>query len=160
MGEARKEAEVNDISTMTEKKLREVTVPTPETEEELLGYIRQLLSRKHDYGTRVYAVSLATVATFHYMARELGISLFQASCADLDVLRRCRNLKFGFRILDYSELLFPQYLNRENFPTIEDLLFANRKWLQREAKRLLEKESANEVDPKVREHWQKLAGQK
>ena len=92
----------------TESEFRNEEVPTPHSEEQLISYIRSLVNKNHDYGTCVYAMSMAAVASFNYIAHKLGVSGFQASCADLNILSRIRNLKCGFRIFNYADLLYPQ----------------------------------------------------
>lgn len=144
------------IKKMTEKQLRNFKVPWFKTEKGLLSFIRNLLSRKHDYGTCVYAVSLASTATFNYMASKLGITGFQASCADLDILTRTRHLK-RFKIINYDDLLYPQYLNSEHFPSYNELIAKNKDWLRKKARKLLKEEKRGLVSRDVWNHWQLLA---
>jgi len=139
----------------SEQEMRNADVPWFDTKEELVEYITALESMSHDYGTAVYAVSMATVAMFNYMARKLGITGFQAGCADLDVIRRTRHLEDGFRLIDYNRLLYPQYLNEEHFPTHEQLLMENRGHLARKARKLL-KESPD-AHPNVIARWEYVA---
>ena len=62
-----------------EKKMREEKAPRPKSIKELTDYIEGLSDeKKHDYGTCVYAVSLAATATFNYMSH--GYSLCHNSC--------------------------------------------------------------------------------
>lgn len=89
----------------TEHQLREEEVITPKSVKELTKYINDLVKQKHDYGTCVYAMSMAATAAFNYVSSELGVSGFQASCADLDFIRRSRGIKGPFMIVDlYDEL--------------------------------------------------------
>ena len=118
-----------------EMAMREVEAPTPNNVKELTEYVNSLVKREHDYGTCVYAMSLAATATFNYVARQLGVTGFQASCADLDILRRTRRMEQGFRIVDYNKLLYPQYLDSENFPSHQELLWEHKDELKKEAKR-------------------------
>jgi len=144
-----------DISELTEKELRDFEIPSFKTKKELMKFINDLVKRKHDYGTSVYAMSMSAVATFNYVASQLGVSGFQASCADMDILTRTRNLKHGFRILDYSNLLYPQYLNDEHFPNYKTLIKKKKEWLAKEAKNLLENnKKAHET---VKKHWEYLS---
>lgn len=138
----------------TEKEMRDTKVPSISTREELLEYIDSLVERKHDYGTAVYAMSMAAVAAYNYVAHKEGVTGFQASCADLDILRRNRGLLRG-KILDYGNLLYPQYLNEEHFPSVEYLLTQNAGWLKKEAIKLLamHKDAAQSV----KDHWMRLA---
>lgn len=145
---------MKEIAT-TEKEMREAKEQWPKTIGELEEYIESLVNRKHDYGTCVYAMSLAAVATFNYVAHKLGTTGFQSSCADLDILKRTRNLKHGFRILDYGKLLYPQFLNSEHFPTHEELLEENKDKLARVAREnLIEGPNAH---PEVKARWEYIA---
>ena len=89
--------------------MRAEKAPTPSLVEELNEYIRSLVEREHDYGTCVYAMSLAATAAFNHVASKLGVTGFQASCADLDVLRRTRGMDGPFIILKAEDMLYPQY---------------------------------------------------
>ncbi|MDP3936830.1 MAG: hypothetical protein Q8R92_01690 [Deltaproteobacteria bacterium] len=139
----------------TEAEMREADVPWPETEEELLSYIHGLVDRPHDYGTCAYAMSMAATAAFRYVANHLGTSGFQASCADMDILRRTRSFKWG-RLVDFEKLLYPQYLNNEHFPSPGALIYEHREELSKRAKALLE-QSDGMVHPEVLAHWRLLA---
>lgn len=138
----------------TEAELRDAKVPWPKTVEELTEYINSLVDRRHDYGTCVYAVSMAALATFYYVSHKLGATGFQASCADLDFLKRSRSYKHGFMVLDYNNLLYPQYLDEERFPSWQDLTKKNAKWLKEEAGKLLTK--SPDAHPEVLAHWKRL----
>jgi hypothetical protein len=141
---------------MTESEMRESKVPWPKTLWGLMRYIRSLIKRPHDYGTCVYAMSMAALATFYYVSAKLGTTGFQASYADLDFLRRSRHYKCGFRIIDYEKLLYPQYLNIENFPTPLYLLMENKKELAKKARQLLQERDI-EPHPDVKARWEYVA---
>lgn len=140
---------------MTEQELRESTAPTPDTIKELTAYIEYLRKQEHDYGTCVYAMSLSATATFNYMAKQLGVTGFQASCADLDIIRRTRHLKGPFALVKGNDMLYPQYdfLNKTR-----ELANEWRPWAAEEAAKLLEK--SKDASPSVIAHWQWLAAQK
>lgn len=108
-----REAATMRESASTEKELREASVPWPQNERQLLEYIHSLVEREHDYETCVYAMSMAAVAAFYYVSHKLGVTGFQASCADLDILRRTRSLDGPFMLLKAEDLLYPQYDLRE-----------------------------------------------
>ena len=146
---------MKDIKDMTEKELRETKVKWPKSKEELIEYIDSLVEREHDYGTCVYAMSMAAVAAFYYVSHKLGVTGYQASCADMDILRRTRSLKNGFRLIDYEKLLYPQYLNNEHFPTKEELMNEVGEQLAEAAKKKLE-ETNGEVHPNVKHHWENI----
>ena len=94
--------------------MRAEKAPWPKTLEELNEYITSLTDRQHDYGTCVYAMSLAAVAAFQHVASKLGVTGFQASCADLDILRRTRSMEGPFIILKAEDMCYPQYDLKEN----------------------------------------------
>jgi len=143
---------------MTEQEMRDTKAPTHDTERQLMEYITGLASQDHDYGTCVYAMSLAATATFNFMARRLGVTGSQASCADLDILKRTRRYKQGFRILDYSNLMYPQYLTNEHFPGFRELLAEKRIELATLARKMLA-EQTGPISSAVKEHWEHLVRQ-
>lgn len=143
--------------TMTEQELRETTVNTPQTIEELATQITGLVEREHDYGTCVYAMSMAAVAAYQYVASKLDVTGFQASCADLDFIRRVRCIEGPFILLKMGDALYPQY----------DLPGKLREWLDKDESREWMKEQSKKliagadglVHPNVMAHWVKLAGE-
>lgn len=118
---------------MTEKEMQEKTVIRPKDIHELINYIQKLELENDDYGKAVYAVSMAATATFNYMASKCGITGFQASYADLDIVRRVRLLNGPFMLIKLEDALYPQY------PILEDkvkefrLSENSQKWLKEQA---------------------------
>ena len=137
----------------TEQEMRESKAPSPDSTKELVSYIDTLVNREHDYGTCVYAMSLASVAAFNYVASKLGVTGFQASCADLDVLRRTRMLNGPFMIIDGEKMLYPQYDLREN---LDKAMVEWEPWLAEKAKKLLSDKNEH-AHPEVKAHWERLA---
>lgn len=144
---------------MTEEQMREAEVPWPKSPEELSAYIARLVDQQHDYGTCVYAMSMAAVAAYNYVAHRLGVTGFQASCADMDFIRRTRGLTMGFRLMDYSKLLYPQYLTEEHFPTLPHLMVEHAKELAEAAQKKLD-ETGGVAHEDVLAHWKALASRK
>lgn len=144
---------MNTENKTTEEQMREEIVPTHNTSEELLAYINSLITRGDDYGTAVYAVSMAAVAAFNYVASKQGITGFQASCADLDIIRRTRMMKCPFALLAGNDMLYPQY-NLQN--KLSEAIESWRPWAAKEAEKLLS-ENRDSACSKVVEHWEKLA---
>jgi len=136
----------------TEAELREAKDPWPYTKEQLSEYIASLVDRSHDYGTCVYAMSLAAVAAFNYVARELGVSGFQSSCADLDFIRRTRNMDGPFILLKAEDALYPQ---DDLHGKLTEALVKWAPWLKEQAAKSLA--SAYHAHPSVIAHWKKLA---
>lgn len=141
-----------DVSTATEQELREFKVPWFNTIEELNEFIEKLANREHDYGTCVYAMSMSAVAAFYYIAHKLGVTGFQASCADLDVIRRTRHWNFGFMILNADDLLYPQYDLREK---VEEWIKETQPKLAPRAKELLQ--DRQHAHPAVIARWEEIA---
>jgi hypothetical protein len=138
---------------MNEKEMRETTVPTFSTVEELSKYVTELSTQEHDYGTCCYAMSMAAVAAFNFMANKLGVTGFQASCADMDIIRRTSGLK-RFKVVDLENLLYPQYSDK--FLDFETEIQNNAKWLKTEALNNLK--ICPESHPNVIQHWKRLSG--
>ncbi len=147
---------MNTITTpgLTEAEMRDSDAPSPKNPEALAAYIATLVDREHDYGTCVYAMSLAAVAAFNYVAGQLGVTGFQASCADLDVLRRTRRFKGPFMVIDAENALYPQY----DLPArLAKSMTEWAPWLKTEAEKLLA-ENNEHTHPDVVAHWKRLAG--
>jgi hypothetical protein len=155
--QAEADAAIAAAGLMDETAMREAEVPSPASEEELTTYIRSMVDRPHDYGTCVYAMSMAATAAFRYVAKKLGVTGFQASCADMDVLRRIRGMKHGFQIIDYADALYPQYWDDERRPVYEALMRKpeTRQRFREAAERLLAASPHAHAD--VRRHWETLA---
>lgn len=139
----------------SEAELRAVKEPWPKTISELDEYVESLVKREHDYGTCVYAMSLAATAAFHYVAGQLGVTGFQASCADLDILRRTRMLDGPFIILKAEDMLYPQY---DLVGKLREAMGEWQEWAAEQAqKKIAEHAEENGVHPEVMAHWKKLA---
>lgn len=137
----------------TEAEMRDATVPSPLNERQLIEYIGSLVDRSHDYGTCVYAMSMAATATFNYVASKLGCSGFQASCADLDIVRRTRSLKGPFMLIDGENSLYPQY---DLQAKLSEAMEGWKPWLKEQAEKHIA-EANEHVHPDVLEHWKRLA---
>ena len=119
----------------TEQEMRETKVPWLNSEADLIEYVSSLVEREHDYGTSAYAASLAAVAAFYYVSGKLGLTGFQASCADLDFLRKTRSLDGPFIILKAEDMCYPQYDLREK---LDNAMEGWREWVVTKAKENLE----------------------
>ena len=139
----------------TEAQLRDLDMPWPHDEKQLLAIIAAVAGRRHDYGTCVYAMSIAAEAAFNLVAHKLGVTGFQSSCADMDIIRRTRGYKSGFAIVNYDDLLYPQY--REKFDQFQwdNLIRDNKEHLKKLATAALKKSGA--VHPDIKAHWERLA---
>lgn len=141
------------MDTKTEIEMREADVPRFDSIDALADYIRSLTNREHDYGTCVYAMSMAATAAFNYVAGKLGASGFQASCADMDIIRRTRHMDCPFMLVRGEDALYPQY----DVPgKVAEFLNYIRPWLAEKAAANLEKD-AKHASPNVVAHWRALA---
>lgn len=137
-----------------EAAMREGRTEQPETIEDLSAYIDRLVSGQHDYGTCVYAMSMAATAAFRFAAHKLGVSGFQASCADLDVIRRTRDISGPFAIIDSDKMLYPQY----SIPAdVNEMLAGWAQWAADEARKRLARDDLDTCHPDVVAHWRRLA---
>ena len=151
-------AAIAKAGVATEEQMRDGDVPWPKSRDELVAYIDTLTERPHDYGTCVYAMSMAATAAFNYVASKLGVTGFQASAAAMDILRRTCGLKNGFRIISYDDLLYPQYWDAERTPIFRAVLREPRnarRFADEAARRLSEDSHAS---PTVRDHWRWIIG--
>jgi ribosome modulation factor len=150
---AAKQEAIAEAGEMPEKDMREADVPWPKTLDELTKYIDQLVDRPHDYGTCCYAMSMAAVAALRHVAHKLGVTGFQASCADMDILRRTRDFDWG-KFVNYHNLLYPQYWDTDSFPTPESIMNSD---AGAEVKKQAAKELATTSGADtIRAHWQRL----
>ena len=109
----------------------------------------------HDYGTSARATAAAAFATANAFARYEGLTGFQWSCVAMDVLgQMCfPDNKLGFTVIDYDDLLYPQYEYRF---TERKISAEGAEKLKQEAKARIG-EGDEWVHPDVMAWWQKLA---
>ena len=110
----------------------------------------------HDYGTVCHAVAACALAAAWAANEEPngGITGFQASFVMWDFIKQWSftHNKTGLRIVDFDNMLYPQYENKFNKTISKDL------WerLQDEAKNLLA-ESGRNANPAVVSHWKSIS---
>jgi len=141
-------------TTMNEQQMRDFRVPFFHTEEELLTFIRSMCDHGDDYGTAVYAMSLAAVATFNYMSHVVGASGAQAGFASLDAVRRMRGTEGPFMIVELNDMLYPQCN-----PIMRVCDWVGEKesteWLAKKARERLV--DSGYAIPEIIAHWKRLA---
>lgn len=137
----------------TEQELRNAESPWPKTPGELIDYIQKICDENgDDYGKCVYAMSLSAVAAFNFASHLVGATGFQASCADLDIIRRTRGMKCPFAIIKADDMLFPQYDINKN---VKNLIAEWTPWAAEQARKKIDAETM--AAPAVLKHWEKLA---
>lgn len=146
---------VEILANGDETTLRELKVERPKTLEDLNRIIEAVTNRSHDYGTCCYAMSIAAEAAFNFVASKLGVSGFQASCADLDILKRTRHINGPFAIINGSDLLYPQYNVQDS---VLQIIGKWQPWIAEECQKLIDSQKSDElVHPNVRAHWERMA---
>ena len=145
---------------------------TEEDKEELKGWFEQAYHQtfdtlpafiqhvmndySHDYGTICHAIGACCIATA-WACNSMdgargGITGFQAGCIMWDFVRhwRYRSNKCGLRIMDYDNLLFPQYAHYFE-KTIPSEVW---ECLQEEAKKMME--DSTFTSDEVYHHWESI----
>lgn len=129
-----------------------------QTIETLPEFMRHVLNDYyHNYGTICKAIGACAIAAASAANKTPrgGITGFQADAVMWEFIRhwnRTRN-KTGMCLIDYDEMLYPQYEYRFA-KTITKGLMEN---LTEEAKMLLAEHESNTVHPEVLAHWKKIA---
>lgn len=105
------------------------------------------------YGEAPRAMAQASLAVAWYLADKFGITGFQAGCVMWDFIRDWMYSynKCGLRIVDYDDMLYPQY-DHEFDKTISSEVWH---CLQKEAGKNL-KERDGYVHPAVIDHWKSI----
>ena len=109
---------------------------------------------QHDYGTCCHAIIAMAVAAIEKMSREFGITGFQHSCVMWGIISRefHDHNKLGLRLLDYDNLLYPQFQDE----------FRQSEISEEQAEKIRKQAQANideggMVAHAVEEWWKKLA---
>jgi chemotaxis regulatin CheY-phosphate phosphatase CheZ len=123
------------------------------TVDELTDFIDHLLKDySHDYGTVCHAITAMVLATAWMGSHIEGITGFQAGCVMWGFIRHWMfdNNTCGLKILDYDNMLYPQYADRFA-KTIKEETF--RKLQETAKQKLAEVGMAHSA---VRSHWQSI----
>lgn len=117
---------------------------------EFLKYVKE--NCNCGYGEAPRAMAQASLAVAWYLAKEFGITGFQAGCVMWDFVRdwNYSSNKSGLRIVDYDNMLYPQY-QYEYEKTIRPHVWEA---LQKEAAKNLEE--SEYAHPNVRAHWKSI----
>lgn len=120
-------------------------------------FIEKMNGFEHDYGTMCHATVAVILASAWSMAKENGITGFQAGLIMLVFLRewKFRNNYAGLKIVDYDNMLYPQYEDKFEKIITKETFEA----LQKQAAERLEKASDN-VNLEVMAHWRDIVNGK
>lgn len=135
---------------------KDASKQTLETLPEFMAHV--LNDYRHDYGTICRAIGACTIAAAWAAnsAPQGGITGFQAGAVMWEFVRNWnyRNNQCGLRIVDYDDMLYPQYAPKFDKCITPRVMES----LQREAhRRLSEIDENHSVHPAVKEHWEQVA---
>lgn len=123
---------------------------------DLVLFIEKVKRQKHDYGSIVVATAAVMSAAQSVVDKGWGITGFQAGCIMHELIPRyLLGIKAPYQILDYNDMLYPQF--REKFEKLinEDIW----KHLQKKAQKLLDAyrdDSKYPVAESTKAHWQSI----
>lgn len=125
--------------------------------ETLPGFMEHVLNDYcHDYGTICHAISACALAAVHAADKSEsgGITGFQAGFVMWDFIRQMnyRSNECGMKLLDYDDMLYPQYAYKFEKTIAPDTWKA----LQEAAEKKIEQDSEI-ASQRVIEHWKSIA---
>ena len=114
---------------------------------------------KHDYGTVVHAIAAGAIASCYALnkTKQGGITGFQAGFLMWDFVKHWNheNNKCGLRIIDYDDILYPQYENRFR-PTISKDIWEAVKQQAEENLSTFDMSAPFAPAPSVLQHWKSI----
>lgn len=109
----------------------------------------------YSYGVAPRAIAQACLAVAWFLASHFGITGFQAGFVMWDFIRgwEYSDNKCGMKIMDYDDMLYPQYSDRFERTIHSDVWYS----LQQQAKKNLEEvRNGSTAHPTVIAHWQSI----
>lgn len=121
--------------------------------EDLTAFLKDVKENyNYDYGVAPRSIAQATLAVAWYLSGEFGITGFQAGAVMWDFIKdwNFRNNRTSLKIVDYDNMLYPQYGHKF------EKTISRRVWdgLQKAAKENLE--NTEYAHPDVLAHWQSI----
>lgn len=122
--------------------------------DDLVNYLEYIKNNcNYDYGVAPRSIAQASLAVVWYLAKEFGITGFQASFVMWDFIKSWsyKGNKCGLKIIDYDNMLYPQY--EDKF----DKVIPKETWelLQKQAEQEL-KENGCYANLNVINHWSSI----
>lgn len=107
----------------------------------------------YEYGVAPRSIAQACLAVGWYLSDKMGITSFQAGCVMWDFICdwNYENNKCGLKIIDYDNMLYPQYRHRFE-KTIDEGTW---RAIQEQAKKNLERDNIY-THPDVLNHWRSI----
>lgn len=143
------EFEMRDLLQQKRKEIKDL--------DDLIKFLKYVKENcNYDYGVAPRSIAQAALATAWYLSKEFGITGFQAVFVMFDFIRdwNFSNNKCGLKIIDYDDMLYPQYYDKFE-KTISRETFEE---LQKEAEENLK--NTEYAHPNVVAHWQSIVEDK
>ena len=127
------------------------------TIDEIVSYMNELETVGKGYENSIKATGLAAVAAAWIMCKKLGLTGFQASCVNFEFLKEWfySSNKSGIGIIDYDNMLYPQYKYKFEKTISEDMWNSIRQAAIDNIKEV--EETHSPVSKRVYNHWKKIA---
>jgi hypothetical protein len=142
--------EVNEFDFRDDLRKRRLEIGTFE---ELTAFLKHVEENGNcGYAAAPRAMAQASLAVAYYLCDKFGITGFQAGCVMWDFVREWmyKSNKTGLKIIDFDDMLYPQYQYKYE-KTIPDYVWEA---MQKEAaSRMAEREG---VHPDVYAHWKSI----
>lgn len=147
---------MNEFDLRDELRKKRESIKTFDELVEFLKYVKE--NCDCGYGETPRAMAQASVAVAWYLAKEFGITGFQAGFVMWDFIRdwMYKSNETGMRIINYDDMLYPQY----NYKFQKTISSDTWKSLQETAKKKIEKDGEADygfAHPEVRKHWESIA---
>lgn len=145
---------MDEFELRDELRAKRKEIKTFEDLTEFLKYIEE--NCNYDYGAAPRAMAQASAAVAWYLADKFGITGFQAGFVMWDFIRdwEFMNNQCGLKIVDYDDMLYPQYAYKF------EKIISTKAWyaLQKEAAKRIEEDGTHgyNAHPNVVAHWQSI----
>lgn len=139
-----------DIRTELQEKRKNIN-----SFEELTAFLKDVEENYNcGYGETPRAMAQAALAVAWYLSGKFGITGFQANFVMWDFIRdwMYRNNQTGLKIIDYDNMLYPQY----DYKFEKTIAPSTWESIQEAAKKELETDRGYSLHPKVREHMESI----
>ena len=144
--------EINESMRLEEEWFKEAEKQTPDT---LIEFINHMMNDyHHDYGTVCHAIAACAIAAAHAANNAGGgITGFQAGFVMWDFIRQWMYIgnKCGMRLVNYDDMLYPQYEGKFAKTITKDTWQA----MQKQAREKLK--DCSHCAYEVVSHWEKIA---
>lgn len=147
--------EENEFAVRDELRAKRKDITSFDELVDFLKYIEENCNT--GYGTAPRAIAQAALAVLWYLCEKFGITGFQAGCAMWDFITdwSFRDNKCGLKIVDYDNMLYPQYGYKFEKTISPDVWKA----LQEQASENLKENASDKMrtaHPDVIAHWKSI----